>query len=145
MLVDVFLLGTECKLRKGQEIRLVPATNLPDGWGKWFASPANVKDRNRWGDASILVSSDEVYFDAPDHPRLEVGSKIRVHGFVMLRGLAEGDYVVKVISTNEHGAAYSFRKARGKRVVAKHYAYSVDSWIRPSNHPDNNRIEVLKG
>jgi hypothetical protein len=36
---DAHLLGTGLKLFKGQRVQLTPATNIPDGDGKYFASP----------------------------------------------------------------------------------------------------------
>jgi hypothetical protein len=75
--------------------------------------------------------------------RLKAGDRIRVHGWVMLRGLKDGEYLVKSVGNRYGYPTYSFVKPRGKHVVAVHFAATVDAWVRPAGHADLNRIEVL--
>jgi hypothetical protein len=76
--------------------------------------------------------------------KLQAGSRIRVHGWVMMKGLDAGEYLVKSVGQHYGNLTYAFVKPRGKRVVAVHFATDVDAWIRPESHPDQNRIEVLQ-
>jgi hypothetical protein len=78
-----------------------------------------------------------------DATKLQLGSRIRVIGLVMLKGLDEGDY--EVVSTQPYGniPAYTFTKVRGKKWV-RFAVNQIDPWIRPAGHPDNNRIEVIE-
>jgi hypothetical protein len=76
--------------------------------------------------------------------KLGIGSIIMVHGWVMLKGLEAGQKY-RVQSTPQHYGSdtYQFTKAKGKKVVARHYANSVDLWV---NNPQNfNHIEVMAG
>lgn len=76
--------------------------------------------------------------------KLNIGSIIIVHGFVMLKGLEDGQKY-RVHSTPPHygNDTYQFTKAKGKKVVARHYANNVDLWV---DNPQNfNRIEVMAG
>lgn len=75
--------------------------------------------------------------------KLQAENRIRVHGWVMLAGLEDGEYTVKAVNSYNGQPSYCFRKPRGKRIVARHFASSVDAWIRPAGHPDLNRIEIL--
>lgn len=55
MNVSVELLGTGLKLSKGEFVRLVPATNIPNGLTKWYASSIH------WDhDNSILIDAMDV-------------------------------------------------------------------------------------
>ena len=76
----------------------------------------------------------------PYKPKLQVGSVIRVVGWVMLEGLEEGEYKVAGVENHYGSACYRFTRKRGKRVVAVHFASTVDGWIRPEN---GNRIEIV--
>lgn len=74
--------------------------------------------------------------------RLRAGSLIRVHGFVMLKGLEDGvTYRVWTVGVYGGSPVYAFRRLRGKRTIATHFARSVDGWIRET--ADLNYIEVL--
>jgi hypothetical protein len=75
--------------------------------------------------------------------KLKAGDRIRVHGWVMLKDIHDGEYVVKSADQFYGNPTYSFVKLKGKRVVAVHFAASVDPWIKPGNHPDLNRIEIV--
>lgn len=77
--------------------------------------------------------------DAPA-VELKAGDRIRVVGWIMLRGLEEGDYRVASIGRYHGQPTYSFTKPRGKRIVAVHFCTSVDGWINPRNQ---NRIDIL--
>jgi len=73
--------------------------------------------------------------------KLKVNDVILVHGFVMLSGLEDGQKY-RVHSTPDYyqNPTYQFTKAKGKKVVCRHYASSVDAMIQENNL---NRIEVL--
>ena len=71
---------------------------------------------------------------------MKKGTHIRVHGFVMLKGLDAGDYVVCEVDD----ISYSFRKPKGKKVVCRHYKNSVEGPIKCFERGDSNGIEILK-
>lgn len=75
--------------------------------------------------------------------KLRVGSVILVHGFVMLKGLDDG-FRYRVVNTTPYfgSFAYQFKKIGSRAKSVRHYASSVDAWIRDKDHPDLNRIEV---
>jgi len=76
--------------------------------------------------------------------KLKVGSVILVHGWIMTKGLDNGQkYRIQSMPDHYGSPTYQFVKANGKKVVARHYTGSIDPWIRPNNHPDLNRIEVV--
>jgi len=74
--------------------------------------------------------------------KLKVGSIILVHGFVMLKGLEDGQKYRVSMGLYYKAPTYCFRKARGKKVVCCHYAHDVDLWIGDTNNL--NTIEVIK-
>lgn len=64
MCKDVQLTGTDLKLTRGQLVDLTPAANIPNGNGRYYASPAFGFE---WGDASILLDPDDVHvFPSPE-------------------------------------------------------------------------------
>jgi hypothetical protein len=75
--------------------------------------------------------------------KLKAGNVIEVFGWVMLEGVPAGKY--KILSVGEfYGReTYTFARPRGKKPLIRHYASSVDAWVRPAGHEDLNRIEVL--
>jgi hypothetical protein len=73
---------------------------------------------------------------------LQVGSRIRIHGFVMMEKLDSGDYKVLRVGTFMNQPTYTFAKARGKKPLVTHFAHTVDGWI--NDREDLNRIEVLQ-
>ena len=77
--------------------------------------------------------------------KLKVGSIILVHGWIMTKGL-DGGQKYRVESMPDHYGigTYQFTKARGKNVVCRHYIGDIDVWVREKDHPDLNRIEVVK-
>lgn len=70
---------------------------------------------------------------------LNTDTRIRVHGFVMLKGLDEGDYRVSKVDD----ISYWFTKPRGKKVVCRHYKSSVESSINCYSKGSLNGIEIL--
>jgi hypothetical protein len=71
--------------------------------------------------------------------KLKVGDKILIHGFVMLKGLEDGQkYRVQSTPPYYNNPTYQFTK--GKKVVCRHDAYSIDAWITADNL---NRIEII--
>lgn len=73
--------------------------------------------------------------------KLKTGDIIRVHGFVMLAKLEDGqNYRVQSTPTFYGEPTYQFTKARGKKFIARHLASSVDMCI---SDKDLNRIEVI--
>lgn len=73
--------------------------------------------------------------------RLVKGTIIRVHGFVMLKGLDDGgEYKVQSTPTYHGNPTYQFTRRRGKKVACRHLASNVDAMISENNL---NRIEVV--
>lgn len=72
-------------------------------------------------------------------PKLEVGDVVCVHGWVMLKGLEDGE-CYRVLRRDAQ--SYTFARPRGKKPIVRHYITSVDRWLRPAGHGDLNRIEV---
>ena len=74
--------------------------------------------------------------------KLRIGSVILVHGFVMLKGLEDGQkYRVQSMPDWYGRPTYQFTKAKGKKFVCRHETSSVDCWI--GDKQNLNRIEVL--
>lgn len=73
--------------------------------------------------------------------KLKVNDVILVYGFVMLKGLEDGQKY-RVQSTPDYygNPTYQFTKAKGKKVVCRHYTGDVDIMIQEKNL---NRIEVI--
>ncbi len=71
---------------------------------------------------------------------MKSGQVIRIHGFVMLKGLEQGLY--KVLS--EDAISYTFAKHRGNKAICRHYKSSVDAKITCFERGDLNGIEILK-
>lgn len=57
MLKTVKLTGTDLQLIQGQQVKLTPATNIPNGHGRFYAQPAHCCD---WGDNAILLDVGDV-------------------------------------------------------------------------------------
>jgi hypothetical protein len=73
--------------------------------------------------------------------KLKVNDIILVHGFVMLKGLKDGQkYRVQSMPDYIGIPTYQFTKAKGKKVVCRHHTSDVDIMIQEKNL---NRIEVL--
>ena len=60
MKTDLHLLGTSLRLRKGEIVSLLPATNLPQGG--YFARPANGK----WADGIAHDPDDSIHITSAD-------------------------------------------------------------------------------
>lgn len=74
--------------------------------------------------------------------KLQVGSIILVHGFVMLNKLDDGCKYRVVAMTPFYGKpTYTFKRVGGKTRI-RHYAQDVDLWIK-DNDPDLNKIEIV--
>jgi hypothetical protein len=71
---------------------------------------------------------------------MKSGQVIRVHGFVMLKGLEQGLY--KVLS--QDAISYTFAKHRGSKAICRHYKTSVDAKVVCFDRGDLNGIEILK-
>jgi hypothetical protein len=67
------------------------------------------------------------------------GTILRVHGFVMLKGLDNGMY--KIISQDSF--SYTFARARGKKAICRHKISSIDGTLKCFLNGDLNGIEVL--
>lgn len=77
--------------------------------------------------------------------KLRENDIILVHGWVMLQKVEGGEkYRVSKIDSRYGYATYTFTRPRGFKPVITHYAHNVDPWIRDPNHPDLNRIEIIK-
>ncbi len=79
----------------------------------------------------------------PYETQLKAGDGIQVYGRIKLRGLEEGQYLVKSVSEYYGNPVYQFTKPGSDSVVSVRFASVVDRWIRPANHPDHNRIEII--
>lgn len=76
--------------------------------------------------------------------KLQVGDIIEVFGWPMLNKLDAGRYRVSAVSDlYSNQIIYSFTKPKGKKVIIRHYASSVDPWIRDANHTDLNKIVIV--
>lgn len=75
--------------------------------------------------------------------KLRLGDVVRVDGWVMLKGLEAGSYRVCAVGAIAGRVAYSFSRAKGRLVKAKHYADAVDAWVRPGDSEDLNKIVVI--
>lgn len=74
--------------------------------------------------------------------KLQVGSVILVHGWVMMDKLNDGcRYRVVAITPHYGKLTYTFKRVGGKTRF-RHYAQSVDLWIK-DNDPDLNKIEIV--
>lgn len=67
---------------------------------------------------------------------------VEVHGFVMLHGVEEGKYRIEA-GTYYGSPSYRFFRSKGKKILAHHYASSVDPWIKDKNNEDLNKIVIL--
>jgi hypothetical protein len=77
--------------------------------------------------------------------KLKENDVILVHGWVMLQKVEGGTkYRVSKIDSRYGHATYTFARPRGSKAIITHYAENVDPWIRDSNHPDLNRIEIVR-
>ena len=75
--------------------------------------------------------------------KLKEGDRIFVQGFVMLQGLESGTaYQVAHIRDYFGNPAVAFRRVGGKKIVARHYLDSVETWIRDLESEDLNKIIV---
>lgn len=76
--------------------------------------------------------------------KLAVGDVIKVHGFVMLKGLDDGfRYEVEKLdmwTSISTTYTYTFRRI-GSKFRVRHFASSVDSWINETE--DLNRIQHI--
>ena len=75
--------------------------------------------------------------------KLQDGDLIEVQGFVMLKGLDEGRYRVRMISGPSGVPVYDFRRPGGKKVLARHYASSVDISVKTADDEQINKIVVV--
>lgn len=80
--------------------------------------------------------------------KLKVGDKIRVVGFVMLKGLDDGKtYRVSKVSQYGGSDTYTLYNVRSRKPLSnsvRHFAHDVDAWVE-SNISEWNRIEKLPG
>ena len=70
---------------------------------------------------------------------MKSGVIIKVHGFVMLKGLDNGMY--KVLC--QDNISYTFAKPKGKKAICRHYKSSVDAKLECFNRGDINGIEIV--
>lgn len=70
---------------------------------------------------------------------MEDGQLIKVHGWIMLKGLDMGFY--KVLSQDE--ISYTFAKPKGNKAICRHYKKSVDASIFCFKRGDLNGIELI--
>lgn len=70
---------------------------------------------------------------------MKIGQLIKVHGWVMLKGLDQGLY--KVLSQDE--ISYTFSKPKGSKAICRHYKSSIDGKVVCFNRGDENGIELI--
>lgn len=70
---------------------------------------------------------------------MKTGTLIFVHGWVMLKGLDEGAFVIM----HQDEISYTFRKPKGKKAICRHYKSSVDAKVYCFNRGDINGIEII--
>lgn len=82
----------------------------------------------------------------PYNTRLEVGDIIKVHGFIMLKNLDDGNkYHITGIAEYKGQWVYEFKKFRGKKLYG-HYVHNIDSWVKTADLKaccTLNYIEIL--
>lgn len=71
---------------------------------------------------------------------MKSGQMIYVHGWVMMKGLNEGAYIV----LSQDNISYTFAKPRGKKAICRHYKSSIDAKIKCFERGDSNGIEVIE-
>jgi hypothetical protein len=71
---------------------------------------------------------------------METGTVIKVHGWVMLKGLDSGMY--KVISQDDY--SYTFAKPKGTKAICRHYKSDVAGKLKCFDRGDLNGIEVMQ-
>jgi hypothetical protein len=72
-------------------------------------------------------------------PKLKIGNVIRVIGWIMLKGLDDGQYKIVDLKYHFGHICYCFARKCGKKIIAIHFAADVDILIQSNNY---NRIEV---
>lgn len=70
---------------------------------------------------------------------MKSGTIIRIHGWIMLKGLENGIYKI----TSQDNFSYTFSKAKGSKAICRHYKTSVDSKVECFNRGDLNGIEII--
>ena len=68
--------------------------------------------------------------------KLQIGSTLIVKGWIRLKGLDAGCYVIM----KEDDYSYTFRKARGRKPICRHYKRDIEFWIGNSEVSDNGII-----
>jgi hypothetical protein len=71
---------------------------------------------------------------------MKSGTLIYVHGWIMLKGLDAGAYVIM----HQDEFSYTFKKPKGKKAICRHYKSSVDAKVICHERGDNNGIEVIQ-
>lgn len=71
---------------------------------------------------------------------MENGTIIKIHGWIMLKGLEQGLY--KILSQDEF--SYTFSKPKGNKPICRHYKSSVNGKLECFNRGDLNGIEIIK-
>ena len=75
--------------------------------------------------------------------KLKAGDRVRVHGFIMLKGLDAGNYRVAYQYNHvTYGPVYSFARPRGRRILCSFPACKIDPWLN-KGVSEFNYIEVL--
>lgn len=75
--------------------------------------------------------------------KLKLGDVIEVQGFVMLKGMDDGDhFVVKEIGSS-YGDTYLLVGTKGTKRRVRFYTDQVDRWVKPKNDSDLNKIVVM--
>lgn len=78
--------------------------------------------------------------------KLHVDDIIEVQGFVMMQGLDPGLYRVKDITHTIYpeNKVYNLCKPNGNKVLVRHFANSLDGWLKKADNPDLNKIVWIK-
>ena len=70
---------------------------------------------------------------------MKTGTIIKVHGWIMLKGLENGIYKI----TSQDDFSYTFSKPKGKKAICRHYKSSIDGKLTCFNRGDLNGIEII--
>ena len=75
--------------------------------------------------------------------KLKKGDRVKVFGFVMLKGINDGATYEVFATQEQYGReVYQLRNVRTK-TMWRHSSDSVDCWIKPSNDEQLNKLVKL--
>ena len=72
------------------------------------------------------------------------GIQVEVHGWVMLKKVPAGRYRMLLTKGNGNMEIFWFFRPKGKKCIIGHYADNVACWCKPADHPNLNKIVLLR-